>query len=153
MSVKYVTFFISLLIGVSFAGTPSDTAFNDLLTGLQSRPYAAQWHFYPLAQFPYLTAQNHPWTVGCDGKYKYVMGYGNISCLENDGSCYVGSKCFKLPDSLYLYRAEKYQYVDKDWKFIEDYVIVTDKYNKIKNVLVRHTTDGPFTQVELYVPQ
>ena len=153
MLIKHVTFFISLLIGASFAGTPSDTAFNELISGLQSRSYVDTWRFYPLTQFPYLTAQNHPWTVGCDGNYKYVMGYGNISCLEKDGSCYVGSRCFKLPDSLYLYRAEKYQYVDKDWKLIEDYMIVTDKYNKIKNVLVRYTTDGPFRQVELYVPQ
>lgn len=153
MPVKYVTFFIALIIGVSFAGTLSDTAFNELFLGLQSRPYMAQWRFYPLAQFPYLTAQNHPWTVGCDGNYKYVMGYGNIACLQDDGSCYIGSRCFKLPDSVYLYRSEKYQYVDKDWKFIEDYMIVTDKYNKIKDVLIRHTTDGLFKQIELYVPQ
>jgi len=151
MTAKKIILLFLVSLCVSYAGTPPDTAFNSLFKGLQNRPYMSQWDFFPLACFPFLTAQHHPWTANCAGNYKYVQGCGNIACLQDDGFCYIGSKRYKASDSLYLYRAEKYQYTNKDWVFVEDYVVVTDKYSKVIDVLVRYTTDGPFKKVDRYV--
>jgi len=144
-------FILSLLsfISISFAETPSDSSFKDLIGYLKSRTYIGKWEFYPLTRFPILIAQHYPWTMGCDGNYRSVNDTGGIACLQKSGICYVGSRFFVLPDSVYLYRAEKYEYKNKDWKFLEDYVVVTDAFGTITDVLTRNTINGHFTKVEL----
>lgn len=148
-------FILSLLsfISISFAETPSDSSFKDLIGYLKSRTYIGKWEFYPLTRFPILTAQHYPWTMGCDGNYKAVDDTGGIACLQNDGICYVGSRCFVLPDSIYLYRSEKYEYKNNDWKFLEDYVVSTDVFGAITGILTRNTINGLFTRVELNSPR
>jgi hypothetical protein len=91
--------------------------------------------------------------MGCDGNYKAVDDTGGIACLQNDGICYVGSRCFVLPDSIYLYRSEKYEYKNNDWKFLEDYVVSTDVFGAITGILTRNTINGLFTRVELNSPR
>lgn len=140
-----------LLFGVSSAATPIDTTFKNFISYIKVRSYGDEWDLYPLALFPILTAQHHPWTVACAGGYTSVQNYGNVACLQADGTCYIGSRTLQLPDSLYFYRSEKYLLWDDRWTFLEDYVVITDLYGKILSVLKRDSIDGPFTKVDLYV--
>lgn len=149
MIVRAFILFLLLFFEVSLCETPSDSSFKDLIGYLKSRTYIGKWEFYPLTRFPILTAQHYPWTIGCDRNYKAVDDTGGIACLQKGDICYVGSRCFVLPDSIYLYRSEKYEYKNNDWKFLEDYVVSTDAFGAITNVLTRNTINGFFTKVDL----
>lgn len=150
MQPKLVAFLILTISSLSFSEAPSDSLFNEFLGILQKRTYTIEWEFYPLTLFPILKAQDYPWSMSCSGNYKRMKDKGNIACIQKDGTCYIGSKGLISRDSIYMYRSEKYMFDGVYWNFLKEYVIVTDFYGDIKNVLSRDSIDGHFIEVKLY---
>jgi hypothetical protein len=144
---------VLLLSAIAFAGVPTEAQVNKFVDYLESRPLSGKWASFPLSLFPTLKSQHYPWALACTGKYTNILGKGNIACIQDDGVCYFGSKCYIAKDSTTLYSAERYLFTGLDWVYQSDYIVVTDYYGKITEVLTRNSRTGPYRTVELYADQ
>jgi hypothetical protein len=142
-----------LLLSVcAFSAGSLENEVETLVEYLSKETHDSTWEFYPLTKFPMLRAQHHPWNSGYVGAYTYkrISNLGSIACYSDDGTCYVGSRFFLIPDTLRLYQAQKYIYAGRNWRLIEDYVIITDFHDNILDVLTRNSRKEEFRKVELY---
>jgi hypothetical protein len=136
------------LFGVTVVGGPSDLAISKQVSYLKSREYICKWEFFPLTCFPPLKARSYPWAIDCFGCYPQIDSVPSGSvCAQHNGICYFGTKTYADRDSVYIYRAESYQYEGLSWEFLEDYIVVTGTSNEILDVLKRNNEYGPFRRV------
>lgn len=137
-----------LLCTVALSEEPSTQQLSEFVEFLKNREYAVTWDFFSLRLFPYLTAKHHPWTASYMDEYPEVDStpFGSVCSITN-GVYYFGSKIYLDQDSLNIYRAEKFRFYKHAWEQLEEYVIVTDHYNRIIDVFSRKNPTENFSEV------
>jgi hypothetical protein len=144
-------FLLSVICSVSIAEEPTEQAVEKLLQYYQEQNADSLWQLYPITCFPPLKGQAYPWEYECDRCYRSFGKYRRgIVCITTKGTCYIGSKYKELSDSLFFYTVTKYSYNKRGWQFLMDYVVITNFYNKIVDVVKRNSVNEEFSKVVLY---
>lgn len=116
---------ILVLSLLSFGSSTKDFQIHDFMDSLNRGYIDISWQFYPLTKFPYLKAQDWPWTQECAGSYLESTDPPHVTCHSNDSTDYVGLYYQDESRNFVLYKCEKF--VERQDRLIgfDEFIIVT----------------------------